>query len=537
VLAKTLMAFEATKPDGIAGENDLRGYNKILSEFNNVLERSAASAEESVKSLKFRPYLFDYGSVGRSSIKLRALARKVLEEQRKLVGTLLKDGDDNPNWITQRGITAFWLAVVDLDDAQEGGQKDADRLNSRGNDYLDSAIEDFSTLVKSAKSDPDLSYLLAEALRWRSGRFKNGRREYEANLLAKRAYETAISAFENGRWNPPRDIGAGLYSEYADVLLLGSRGITILLDERNDDWNAEDREVLDAFWGSLYNAQQWEQARRKADATPGSSEWGRRVNAGPGFALGMLGGHLKLFGSVGHTSVNECDRLASSFADPLRRWRSTEFKQIDRDKAKGQCLNAVKMNDGDPHYKYLASRITWEMSFAIDAANGGYPAALNQVRFILETLPRYKSEDSRGRLHLLKESLERAYNQRILLSVFSTVYDFLKDKARDENERNSLKWIAAQAANAGVPAGHIALADLADSDTQRYFHLRIGAELMQKQSLGNATSESEIRSRLDRLQLSTDDLERLNRDIKSWVAPDSPVDVSTLLKELQAALN
>ena len=528
VLIKALMTFK----DGIRDENDLRRYGQIVSSLRARLESDEPSLETALKSLRFSPYLFRYVSVGRNSPQLRAVARDSLKETLTLL-TALPSANDDLNWVVQRGVTAFWLGVTAWDEAvQAKDQSDASKALRL--EYFNTAIATFRDAEKSAGADPDLSFLLAEALRWRGANL-SGQEKIDDLSEASRQYGLAVSAFENARkWKPPvNTTTAELYTTYADVVRMLSRKPHMLLEAKTDQWNPEDQEILNMYWDGLRSARLWETLRQKSRVAQ-DSDWGDVHNVGFGYALASLGGHIRLNDASQRGSDNECDHLASSMIDPMRRSGSILWTQIDVEKAKAECSNALQASHNDVHYVYLLSRAQASPKLAIDAALGGYAAGFNEIVYLIEQRDKYKKEVADGRLHRLCDRLIRAYNQRVLFAAFPNVYEFLKGRIRDESEREALKWLAARAADVGVPEGHAALADFSDSDAEKWIHLRLAARLMaiRKQD-GSA-----FKARADAIHLPEAEVGRAERAVRFWTVLDPLVDLSgETLNEVREAFN
>jgi hypothetical protein len=247
--------------------------------------------------------------------------------------------------------------------------------------------------------------------------------------------------------------------------------------------------------------------------------------------LAILGGHIQLARWLESDEVDDCDRLASSLIDPTRQWRSMPFpvSNVDVRAATEACQRALQKNRRNPHYEYLVSRMTDDTSLAIDAAQSKYAAAFNELTYILEHEPSYKREDTDGSLHKLRDKIISAYVKSVYFTTFGVTFEFLKNHPRDsgrENDRNALEWLATKAADCGVPDGHMALAEFAKADADKWFHLRLAAHLLEKSTDGNEQEIEDLRSRADRIDLLQAEKERQQQRVDNWTVPDPLIELT-----------
>src|SRR5262249_44111704 len=159
------------------------------------------------------------------------LMREALAERLELLNTLLGSSADHPNWIEQRGLTAFWLGVIaQYDESENQDQSAKADFKSQAKHHLDAAIKDFKTAAGMDGTNLDVMYFRAEALRWRAivscesisscSTQTAARERTHFAFEAKQNYARLIDSFERDRrgWEPPRWSNmADLYSSYADA--------------------------------------------------------------------------------------------------------------------------------------------------------------------------------------------------------------------------------------------------------------------------------------------------------------------------------
>jgi hypothetical protein len=231
--------------------------------------------------------------------------------------------------------------------------------------------------------------------------------------------------------------------------------------------------------------------------------------------------------------------------DPLRRWGGVVFEQMDKENAKVECFNALQSNPNDAHYSYLFARSSGDLNYAIDAANRRYAAAFYEIIYSITESSRYRKEGVIGPLHTLASKMTHGYNQLVLFFSFRSTYEFLKDRIRDDGERKTLKWVAGRAADAAVPWGHVALADFAESDAEKWFHLELAANLIQQLEPGLMLDQpgerdqivTELRARASQIYLTKAEIEQQRQNLQSWTASDPlvavPADIAAQIRNLQ----
>jgi tetratricopeptide (TPR) repeat protein len=527
---RALMLFEAM--DSIASSKDLAQYKSAISTLRALLEKNPLIADVQ-KTLKFNRNLVHYSSLGRYQPTQRKLIREVLSEKLALLETA-----DQLNWVEQRGLTAFWLGVIAEYDQMENRDQSAKAdFRSQAKRYLDAAIKDLETAAAIDASNLDLNYFRAEALFWR-GRvscdsvFCNtqmaGRERMQFALEAKQSYARVIDSFERDRWElPPWSDAADLYSSYAETLDILARQSYQFLGNARDEWVPWESDVIDLIWGSLRNTRLWESIREQADNAPGNT-WGNNVSWGLNYTVGLLAGRLRLEHFKQHQNeIHDCDRLISAALDPLRRANSVPRGEVDLENAGKECRAALEWSE-DGHYEFLLGRALEGTSedtidqkaipYHTRAANKGYAQIFNTVAYFVGNLPAYVNEDRDERLHRLYKDLANGYEQRLLLSSFAIVYEFLKGRVRDEEDRETLRWLAKRAARIGIPEAQVALADdFPGTDAEKWFHLQLAAQLVDEGKTGAPHIDAAaIRARADQIRLSAEERERVQQDVRSW---------------------
>jgi hypothetical protein len=216
--------------------------------------------------------------------------------------------------------------------------------------------------------------------------------------------------------------------------------------------------------------------------------------------------------------------------DPLRRADSVPSEQIKAniDQAYSACKEAAEAHPNDGHYEFLLARTLMARSDLLNeithlrraASDGsGYAAAFNSISGFIEEMPQYKDEaDQKGKFHLLRDDFARACNDRVLLSSFPVAYKFLKGRDRDENDRETLKWLTDRAARIGVPEAHVALADdFPATNAEKWLHLQLAAKLVEEDKTGAAHIDVEaIRARAEQIQLRDEESNPLQQEVRAW---------------------
>jgi hypothetical protein len=159
---------------------------------------------------------------------------------------------------------------------------------------------------------------------------------------------------------------------------------------------------------------------------------------------------------------------------------------------------------------------------ALDAAGKEYAVAFNNICAFIEDLPRYEAESRDGKLHDLHANLRHAYNQRTLISSFGIAYEFLKQHGENGDQRQALEWLAEQAAQVGSADGHVALADFATTDAEKWFHLQLAANLMDMDKGDRHAEADALRTRAVDIKLADDEIQRQQQRVQSWM-PEDPL--------------
>jgi hypothetical protein len=537
VLIKAMASFKRDR-GYIADEADLKDYRFVISALGEAVTNDHKVRTDLSTLLRFDPFLFGYNSIGRNDPELRTAAREALEEILKLTDTVLPTANENANWRIQRGVTQFWLGVIASDsayrDSPSGTQ--AAQFKAAAAQYFGAAMTDFKLAEAREGSNIDIAFMQAEVLRFSGDR----RQDVDKFDQAAKKYEAVIVAAESKAWNSPVSLGT-LLSDYADVLndlayqaFAFVQNIPKFDEVRKTDVEAE---FLARVWNSIDSSQRWELARKRAEAASKSDSWGPFASLGFGYAIAALNGHVRLIGDPRRNAVPACDRLASSSADPLREYSGTTAFARDLESAKSDCEEALSSHPNDPHYMFMVARVADDLRLAISAANAGYAAGFNSIAFLIENSNGYKREggNSYGPIHSLDYKMRQAYTQRVLLVSFAIVYPYLKRDASDERRRSLLQWVATQAANIGMPEGHLALAELVEPNFDRWIHLQLAARLVRQDRVLGKTAD-ELRDMAGQISLSDKERQKAQEAVDTWPASEPLIEIpSTLFEEVQEA--
>jgi hypothetical protein len=149
---------------------------------------------------------------------------------------------------------------------------------------------------------------------------------------------------------------------------------------------------------------------------------------------------------------------------------------------------------------------------------------LYNIGYLFADLPRYKAENRGDQLHDLSENLLHAYNQQVFLSSFKIAYEFLKQCVVNEAERQALQWLAEQAAQVGSADGHAALAELAATDAEKWFHLELAARLMDEKGDRRAEADA-LRKQAADIGLDEDEIQHRRQSVQAWTRPDPAINL------------
>jgi hypothetical protein len=182
------------------------------------------------------------------------------------------------------------------------------------------------------------------------------------------------------------------------------------------------------------------------------------------YGLGYVAGRLRGGGSA----PTECQHLASSAFDPLRKAPGFKFDAIDKNKAFAACASEFERNSSDPAAAYLFGRTAEirgecnekSLKAYLTSAQKDYPAAWNNLAHCAELADLREN-------HRLKFGMA----QRVYTLTFATLFPRLMAAAKDQRAREAVMWFAERAAEFGSTRAYLALSQLKTSNADRLFHI------------------------------------------------------------------
>jgi hypothetical protein len=447
-----------------------------------------AIAPDVLERLRFAERRFDH-TFRLDDEETRIAGAAALQARLRLLDLLIGRDPARWDWRAAKGTTEFWVGYRVHD--SDVGERER---------WLAAAIRDLMAAHETAGAafPAEDIYWLTEARRW----LPTGENDAEYLALASGGiddYATLREEFESGTWAGPLDRGELLASN-AELLAKIADAHAALLFDRADDWQPDDPAVRQQVLDGFDVISEWDRIRRlaiEAGSTWASTEPGY-ANA-PGYLPGVVGGRLRV--EARPAAGDECDRMASFPADPLRRAAATGIDDIDLDSALPVCRELWTEDEEDPRLNFLLGRLLWltedRNDLGLDvlraAADGGYGAAFNLLAGYLET-PGVSVPDGDA-MHL---DLRYAFAQRAVLASFDDLYDYLAPIAGSAEHRAGLRWLAERAAALGSPEAHIAVAGFPDtSNADRAYHLEVAAIIVE--------DEDEARAEEIRAEIPPDD--------------------------------
>lgn len=539
MLARLLSAVEKENSagSGLYLTSDLRIHKKVTELIIQNLQSDPVSLAAIADNLSLNRRAFSYATVRGSDREQVIAAASALKSRDKLLTLLLEHNANNENYLAHRGVGRFWMgtsvgyALASSSKVQEAGKTVQEMVGPQSKN-IQEALTDLRKARELGDQNFETLRRLADSQHWFFP--KSTLVDYDAEAKdAISNYESLTKALSDKRWSTSVTM-AGLLSEYAELLRNLSSHASQLDDKLDEGWRLGDESIRTRSAGlivdSLYYASLADRTVHDASNAAGNS-WGKEpgTNRAYAYALSRLANRL-MAAKNELRPASDCDRAASHAADPLRRAPPAALKDLADaarySAAKAACESAYR--EQDPNASFLLARVLLSSNdeeekkraapLFHEAASQKYAAAFNSIAILLKQ-PEKKSKYFYN------------YTQLVVRDHFSATFKYLSAQAPpNEKKRDALRWLAEQAAGAGVVEAHEALADMTSNQEKRKMHLLIAARL------STDATKSQLAARADQIVLSPQSDRDAQKDAGKFVP--SPVEAfeSSDEEELVTAL-
>jgi hypothetical protein len=401
--------------------------------------------------------------------------------------------EDRPHWLALRGRTRFWLSTLD------GEQLPYDGATFRG--WLDSAVADFteaggpeqigawdaslignaySRMIELAPFDAEVAGLVEKS----AAAFDNvlAREEFlDLDSYRQRLiYDGYMLALERAmvrlRGDPFLGGFAAQPGEPAyDRRLLAELGFEALDLARR----REALRIAAEFNGLLETNSSW------SLDNVGDFYWGATVS--------QLGAMLRLE-SGANGAPTPCDTVASHPFDVTRRARSVGFDELDTGEVMAACAGSASrelIHRARALIKADMAPPDEIMRLLLPGARENLPIAYNILSILVN--------DAGGTTEETQD-LMTTFSQLGLVLAYPEIAALLKAEQRRATDAETFEWLAAKAADLGVPEAFIDLAELTPDVLTGALNLTIARNLYAAQ--GRTAEADAIQARLDALNMS-----------------------------------